>query len=136
MKRLNLNKQSIRRESTVRDYLENCHHRLDGDIVGLWLLVGMGRRNYQLEDGDLREFIIYAIIQLFAHGAYVIDASKDPALLWEKTDRYGPDPEEAAFNIVKEWNAKGEPDIRGWDGIAFAKPEWLASEANERNKKG
>lgn len=133
MKRLNLNKQSVRRESTVGEYLKNCHHELDGDLVGLWGLVGIGRRFYGLKDGDLREFIIYAIIQLFAHGAHVIDGSKDPAFLWEKTDRYGSDPEEAAFNIVKEWNAKGEPDIRGWDGIAFATQEWLDSSDNRRD---
>ena len=74
-----------------------------------------------------------ALQTALAHGAYVIDASKDRAFLWEKTDRYGSDPEEAAFNIVKEWNAKGEPDIRGWDGIAFATQEWLDSSDNRRD---
>jgi hypothetical protein len=68
-----------------------------------------------------------------AHGAHVIDAARDPIILWEKTDRYGKKPEDIAFNIVKEWNDKGEPDIRGWDGIAFAKQEWLDSENNRRD---
>lgn len=133
MTKLDLTRLSVTRESTVRDYLENCLHRLDGDIVGLWLLVSTGRRGYGLKEGDLREFIILAIIQLLAHGAHVIDAARDPIILWEKTDRYGKKPEDIAFNIVKEWNDKGEPDIRGWDGIAFAKQEWLDSENNRRD---
>ena len=133
MNKLDLKKLSVRRESTVGDYLRNCHYRLDDDLVGLWGLVGAGRSLYRLENGDLREFIILAIIQLLAHGAHVIDAARDPIILWEKTDRYGKEPEDIAFNIVKEWNDKGEPDIRGWDGIAFAKQEWLDSENNRRD---
>jgi hypothetical protein len=133
MNKLDLKKLSVRRESTVGDYLRNCHYRLDDDLVGLWGLVGAGRSLYRLENGDLREFIILAIIQLLAHGAHVIDAARDPIILWEKTDRYGKKPEDIAFNIVKEWNDKGEPDIRGWDGIAFAKQEWLDSENNRRD---
>lgn len=136
MSKLDLKKLSVRKESTVGDYLQNCHYRLNDDIVGLWGLVGAGRRGYQLENEDLREFIILAIIQLLAHGAHVIDAANDPAILWRKTDRYGNEPGDIAFNIVKEWNARGEPDIRGWDGIAFATQEWLDSEDNRREAKG
>jgi len=119
----------------ISRYLQSAHKELDRDLTGLWNVVPAGRYGYELKDADLREFLVYAIIQLLEYGGKVIEQQGSTKVYWEETTRFGTAPEEIAFNIVKEWNAQGEPDPEVWQSVAFAKPEWLASDANERKKR-
>jgi hypothetical protein len=132
---LDLDKLSDSGESRLRDYFNEAHKELDRDLTGLWNIVPTGRYGYTLKDADLREFIVYAILQLLLYGGRVIEQQGSTRVYWEETQRFGTTPEEIALNVVKEWNAQGEPDPEVWQSIAFAKPEWLASDANERKKR-
>ena len=120
---------------TIRDYLNEAHEELDRDLTGLWNIVPAGRWGFELKDAELREFISYAIIQLLEYGGKAIEQQGSTRVYWEETKRFGTEPEEIAINIVTEWNAQGEPDPEVWQSIAFAKPEWLASDANERKQR-
>ena len=132
---LNLKKKSRSGVTTIERYLEKAHEELDFDLVGLWNLIPEGRETYGLKDAELREFLVYAIIQLLEYGGKVIEQQGSTNVYWEETTRFGTAPEKIALNIVKEWNAQGEPDPEVWESVAFAKPEWLASDANERKKR-
>ena len=114
----------------LQQYFDELPSTLDGDIVGIWGLVGSGRRGYLLKDEDLREFLALAIGELLLHGARVIIPSNSRSVRWEETRRYGSTPDEIAFNIVKEWNADGERDPEAWASLAFARQDWLDSSEN------
>ena len=132
---LNLNeKYHLEPEYTISDYLREAHEELDRDLTGLWNIVPTGRWGFRLKDAELREFLVYAIIQLLEYGGKVIEQQGSTKVYWEESTRFGRAPEEIAFNIVKEWNAQGEPDPEVWQSVAFAKPEWPASDANERKR--
>lgn len=127
---LNLNLKEIGDGTPLRQHFEELPSTIDGDIIGLWGLVGTGRRGYLLKDADLCEFLVLSIGKLLLHGARVIVPSISMKVRWEQTDRYGFLPDEIAHNIVKEWNANGELDPEPWNSVAFANLEWINGAEN------
>ena len=128
---LNPNLKEIGDGTPLWKYFEELPSTIEGDLIGLWGLVGTGRRGYLLKDADLREFLVLAIGELLLHGARVIVPSDSLKVRWEETDRYGSTPDEIAFHIVKEWYDIGEPDPEAWNSLAFAKQQWIDSYENQ-----
>ncbi|PSC04533.1 hypothetical protein SLNSH_13640 [Alsobacter soli] len=102
-------------------------------MVGLWGILSMGRVGYELTNGDLREFVALYVYTLIAHGGIVIEGADDGIHYWRAAPHYGEKPEDVAHAVTAEWIAQGEPDIPGYEGIAFALPSYLDSPENRRD---
>lgn len=118
---------------TIAEALTFAPDDLKSDVVGLWYIVSDGRTGYGLSGNELREFVFLYIFALASHGAVVVDGAEDGVHLWRAVDRYGSKAEDIAYAVTAEWIGSGEPNIRGWEGIAFALPTWLESEENLKN---
>ncbi len=131
---LNLELRDIFDGVPIRQFLEEVTWELERDLVGFWALIAEGRDAYQLQNGDLREFLVLTIGKLIISGAFPIVPSSPISsrkLRWAPTQMYGTTADEIALNVVREWNNQGEPDIEAWTTLAFAKQKWIDSRENQ-----
>jgi len=118
---------------TIQAVLGGAHEELAIDLVGFWAIVSSGRYTFQLQGGDLREYIFLYSLSLASRGAVVIDGADDGVHYWAAVDRYGTKPEDVAHNVTAEWIDQGEPDPPAWASLAFALPDYLDSPENRRD---
>ena len=130
---MNMNKIHRTGELTIAQTLEVAHGYLRYGLTGLWEIVSTGRGGFELTDGDLREFVALYVYAIVAHGGIVIEGANDDVHYWRAAPRYGKKPEDVAQVVTAEWIAQGEPDIPGYEGIAFALPSYLDSHENRRD---
>ena len=129
---MNMDKRYDGYGSTVTEYLTLVPGNMRDDLWGIWGIISAGKAAYEFAGQDLREFIYLNVKVLIEAGGVPIESAKSPWRYYEHATRYGKTPEEIARNVVAEWVEQGEPEIHGYEGIAFAMPEYLESEDNRR----
>jgi hypothetical protein len=89
--------------SYVVDYLQD-------DGIGLSIIVSGGRKSFSLSGEALIDFIRRSLHFIIACGGRIVKDGPDG---WEPDDSYGAAPDEIVENVIRSWQAAGEPD-----------PEW------------
>lgn len=117
-------------EETIREWLEAIANELADDLIGLWTIVSAGRDEFDLHNGDLREFVFLSVLAVASRGACVLDHANDGTHYRKAVDRYGTRPEDIAKNVTSEWIEQGEIDPPPYDSLAFALPSFVEGPEN------
>jgi hypothetical protein len=91
---------------------------LEDDGVGLWSIVEHGRVGFSLSGDALIDFIRRSLHFIIACGGRIVKDGPDG---WEPDDSYGTTPDEIVENVVRSWQAAGEPDPE-WGQWRFVLP--------------
>jgi hypothetical protein len=129
---VNMNKQYDGDDITVTEYLVCALNEARRDILGIWSILASGKNGYDFHGQDLRDFIYLTVKTIIEGGGIVMESAQDRWRCYQHATHYGTDPDEIARNVVAEWVAQGEPEIHGYQGIAFATPDFIDSEDNRR----
>jgi hypothetical protein len=117
---------------TVIEYMKRSMNNMQDDVWGIWGIIAAGKHGFCFRDQELRDFVELNVKTLIEVGGVVLNSAQDRWRCYQHATHYGTDPDEIARNVVAEWVAQGEPEILGYQGIAFATPDFIDSEDNRR----
>ena len=97
-------------DMSAAEWITLVPNELAIDPVGLWQVIPVGRREFELAGDDLEEFTKQALRGLLAKGAIPVTGEDQS---WVAEQRYETKPEEIVENVVKTWLSKGmrDPDV-------------------------
>lgn len=102
-------------EETVQTYIELTPNELERDYVGLFEIIGEGKRSFSLSGPDLEEFTRRALAAVLDRGAVPVSGPNPDREL-----SYGTERNEIIDNIVKYWlyESDRDPDVGDvWFGV-------------------
>lgn len=95
---------------TVSEWMDVYRNDLKDNGAGLWAIVEHGRVGFGLSGDALLDFIRRSLRVVIAAGGQIVKDGPDG---WEPDDSYGATPDEIVENVIRAWQAAGEPE-----------PEW------------